>query len=204
MNILDWLNVSCGSFELILLVLLIRLIFKCSFSISAHGSLKKALQKPNSGIFKILRAFFPVQLKPETPGDSDIDKDRALSADTQQSNKTVPVPSLSRDEKEDVDDDMKSLKKKVPDMLQSQDNEDISLNKTKLPDNIETQPVLPEEHDSSSNKSNESLDRIRPLKLHPSDKFPRTALLLSAWQMIEEDYPLLLNDNMRQKYLSAA
>nr|CAD7432970.1 unnamed protein product [Timema monikensis] len=33
-----------------------------------------------------------------------------------------------------------------------------------------------------------------------SDKYPRTHLLLSAWQMIEEHYPLLLKGEMQSKY----
>lgn len=37
--------------------------------------------------------------------------------------------------------------------------------------------------------------------LPPSDKFPRTSLLLSAWQMIEEGYPITVNADLQSKYV---
>lgn len=37
-------------------------------------------------------------------------------------------------------------------------------------------------------------------KLPPSDKFPRTQLLLSGWQMVEENYPLPIKGLMERKY----
>lgn len=36
-------------------------------------------------------------------------------------------------------------------------------------------------------------------KLPDGDKFPRTSLLLSAWQMIEENYPVPLEGSLKKK-----
>lgn len=47
----------------------------------------------------------------------------------------------------------------------------------------------------------EPSDKIMSEPLPPSDKFPRTALLLSAWQMVEENYPIPLNAALKAKYV---
>lgn len=40
------------------------------------------------------------------------------------------------------------------------------------------------------------------IDLPKSDKFPRTHLLLSAWQLVEENYPLPLKGSLKHKYAS--
>lgn len=47
--------------------------------------------------------------------------------------------------------------------------------------------------DNNSTIENESID------LPTSDKFPRTHLLLSLWQMIEENYPVPLKSELGRK-----
>ncbi|XP_034249415.1 small RNA degrading nuclease 5 [Thrips palmi] len=154
--------------------------------VKTHGSIDNALKKPDSGVFKILRAFFPVEDKSETPANLSIDlrEEVPSSSEIHQSDKSGSKLSLSSEPKEDSVDHLKSSENTVSERDQSKNEKDNSVNGSAPSDSNETQPAIPEE----------------PLELHPSDKFPRTALLLSAWQMIEEGYPLLLNNEMREKY----
>lgn len=148
--------------------------------VRTYGSLQKAVKKPNSGVFRVLRAFFPVQLKSEHGDDSDIDSN-------------IESSSKEKTEQSDVkkEDFVDSMKSSITNACDSKDEKTNSLKETKSQE-IETVP---------SNGQESSLQKTPTLpKLPPSDKFPRTALLLSAWQMIEEGYPLLLNDEMKHKY----
>lgn len=49
------------------------------------------------------------------------------------------------------------------------------------------------------NSNNESI-KYQHKSLPPNDKFPRTQLLLSGWQMVEENYPLPIKGLMERKY----
>lgn len=40
----------------------------------------------------------------------------------------------------------------------------------------------------------------KPINLPCTDKFPRTQLLLSAWQLVEEGYPLPLRGELNTRY----
>lgn len=60
----------------------------------------------------------------------------------------------------------------------------------------------PEKVDSGSLNEPEVMESLIAQQeeyLPASDKFPRTQLLLSAWQMIEEGYPIPLNASLREK-----
>ncbi|KAJ1529229.1 hypothetical protein ONE63_006032 [Megalurothrips usitatus] len=63
-------------------------------------------------------------------------------------------------------------------------------------ENSKTETPLQNSEEQKSDQTPET----KKIELHPNDKFPRTNLLLSPWQMIEEGYPLLLNANMKEEY----
>lgn len=44
-----------------------------------------------------------------------------------------------------------------------------------------------------------SADNQKIKELPTSDKFPRTELLLSAWQMLEENYPVPMKEPLKEK-----
>ncbi|CAH1155330.1 unnamed protein product [Phaedon cochleariae] len=52
-------------------------------------------------------------------------------------------------------------------------------------------PIEQPEDDETSGRNGE---------IHPNDKFPRTQLLLSGWQMVEENFPLPIKGLMERKY----
>lgn len=59
--------------------------------------------------------------------------------------------------------------------------------------------VVKEKQESTVESIPKPLAASEPLP--PSDKFPRTSLLLSAWQMIEEGYPINVNADLQLKYV---
>lgn len=71
---------------------------------------------------------------------------------------------------------------------------------TKLSKKLHSEPENVESGSSHEPEVVEPLVAQQEEYLPASDKFPRTQLLLSAWQMIEEGYPIPLNASLREKY----
>lgn len=51
-----------------------------------------------------------------------------------------------------------------------------------------------------NDKDSENVNKVENKELPPSDKFSRTQLLLSGWQMVEENFPLPIKGLMERKY----
>ena len=121
-------------------------------------------------VFRILRAFFPVNQK------SDGSNDQKL--------KTVGGEKMIKEEE-------------MREVSDSQKLKPVNGEKVTKGEEISEEIVTKKKQKSSVVSISKPLPASKSLP--SSDKFPRTSLLLSAWQMIEEGYPIPANAEMKEK-----